>query len=49
MSKCANAEDIKKGREWVRVDDPQGGFTIVVAGLGRECREWPKGATDAAH
>ena len=48
LSKCVNVEDIKKGRGWVRVDDPQCSFTTVVAELGRDCREWPEGATDAA-
>ena len=48
ISQCCSAEDVKKGREWVMVDDPQQRFTTVIAELGRECREWPEGATNNA-
>ena len=43
--KCS-VDDVKKGREWVMVDDPQQRFTTGIAVLGRECREWPEGATN---
>ena len=47
ISQCCSVEDVK-GREWVMVDDPQKRFTTVIAELGRECREWPEGATNGA-
>ena len=39
-----NVDDLKKGREGVRLDDPQGCFTTLL----RKCQEWPEGVTDAA-
>ena len=48
ISQCCSVDDVKKGREWVLVDDPQQRFTTVSAELGRECREWREGATDRA-
>ena len=48
ISQCINIVDIRRGREWVHVDDPQKRFTTVVAELGRECREWREGRTNAA-
>ena len=48
ISLCINIDDIRRGREWVHVDDPQKRFTTVVAELGRECREWREGRTNAA-
>ena len=32
----------------MHVDDPQKRFTNVVSELGRECREWREGRTNAA-
>ena len=43
-----SVDDVKKGREWVTVDDPQHRFTKVIAELGRKCSEWPEGATNYA-
>ena len=35
-----------RGEAWVAVaDESRASFTKVVATLGRECREWPEGAT----
>ena len=40
-------EAIRRGEAWVRVgDEMKVKYTKVIATLGRECREWPEGATD---
>ena len=38
---------IRRGKDWFEVHDPQKRFTTVVSTLGRDCREWPAGATNA--
>ena len=39
---------IMRGEAWVAVaDKSRASFTKVVATLGRECREWPEGATQS--
>ena len=41
-----SVEAIMRGEAWVAVaDKSRASFTKVVATLGRECREWPEGAT----
>ena len=42
-------EAIRRGETWVRLADTvKDRYTQVIATLGRECREWPEGLTDAA-
>ena len=47
INKCCQVQDIRKGKDWVEVDDVAGEYTTVTATLGRECRDWPLGATNA--
>ena len=43
-----SVEAIRKGETWVRVaEGARDRYTQVIATLGRECREWPEGATHA--
>ena len=46
LSKCCNIEDIRRGREWIPVDDDLRPYSKVIANLGRQCREWPEHATE---
>ena len=46
LSKCCNIEDIRRGREWIPVDEDLQPYTKVIANLGRQCREWPEHATE---
>ena len=39
-------ESIKRGEEWVRVPAGNSDLCRVIITLGRECREWPAGATE---
>ena len=47
ISQCCDVDAIRRGKVWFQVHDPQGRYTKVVSTLGRECREWPTGATNA--
>ena len=47
ISQCCDVDAIRRGKVWFQVHDPQNRFTKVVSTLGRECREWPEGATNA--
>ena len=47
IKKSCQVQDIRKGKDWVSVDDVRGDYTTVKATLGRDCREWPLGATNA--
>jgi ribonuclease HI len=47
ISQCCDVDAIRRGKVWFPVHDPQGRYTKVVSTLGRECREWPTGATNA--
>ena len=43
-----SVEAIRKGKTWIQVaEGVRDRFTQVIATLGRECREWPEGATHA--
>ena len=45
-SQCCDVDVIRSEKVWFQVHDPQGRYTKVVSTLGRECREWPTGATN---
>lgn len=47
ISDCLPNNNIRKGATWVEVNDNTGQYTHVIATLGRECREWAPGATNA--
>ena len=47
ISQCCDVDAIRRGKDWFEVHDPQKRFTTVVSTLGRDCREWPAGATNA--
>ena len=47
ISQCCDVDAIRRGKVWFQGHDPQGRYTKVVSTLGRECREWPTGATNA--
>ena len=43
-----SVEAIRQGETWIRLsDEVKDSFTKVIDILGRECREWPEGATNA--
>ena len=44
-----SVEAIRKGKTWIQMAEgvPRDRYTQVIATLGRECREWPEGATHA--
>ena len=44
---CCDLDDVRRGKVWHQVHDPQRRFTKVVSNLGRDCREWPVEATNA--
>ena len=46
-NKCCNVEHIRKGSDWLVVEDPLERFTTVTATIGRESREWAQGAANA--
>ena len=47
ISQCCDVDAVRRGKVWRQVHDPQRRFTKVVSNLGRDCREWPVGATNA--
>ena len=47
ISESCQVDDIRRGQDWIEVTDEQCRYTTVEATLGRECREWPEGATNA--
>ena len=47
ISESCNVEHIRKGSDWILVDDPLERFTTVTATIGRESREWCEGAANA--
>jgi len=47
IEECCPVGAIRRGRSWIRVSDEAEMYTRVIATLGRECREWPEGATHA--
>ena len=47
INKCCNVENIRKGSDWLVVEDPLERFTTVTATIGRESREWAQGAANA--
>ena len=49
IEECGHSvEAIRKGETWVQIaEGARDRYTQVIATLGRECREWPEGATHA--
>ena len=47
ISQCCDVDAVRRGKVWRQVHDPQRRFTKVESSLGRDCREWPVGATNA--
>ena len=47
ISQCIPIEDVRRGTAWQEITDETEQFTHVISSLGRECREWAPGATNA--
>ena len=47
ISQCIPIEDVRRGTAWQEINDETEQYTHVISSLGRECREWAPGATNA--
>ena len=48
IESCTSVERIRRGNPWLLIDDNQEIFTLVVASLGREYRDWATGEGEEA-
>ena len=48
MGQCLSVDSVRRGAAWQEITDEAEQYTHVIANLGRECREWTPGATNAA-